>query len=126
MEKVAIIVAGIALVLHGLMELAPLLMRGNRNVQEGKGMPKFIFTPLQENLRVTTLLGEIFGAIRIIAAIGLFLNLMWGWALGVVISVVTYVVMTVYLPMGIVDGIISTITLVGLLVAFFGSQPIIH
>ncbi len=89
-------------------------------------MPRFIFTPLQENLKVTTLLGEVFGAIRIIAAIGIFLNLMWGWALGVVISVVTYIVMTIYLPMGIVDGIISTITLVGLFIAFFGNQPVIH
>ncbi len=126
MEKIALIIAGIALVLHGLMELAPLLMRGNRSAQSAQGMPKFIFAPLQENLKVTTLLGEIFGAIRIIAAIGIFLNLMWGWALGVVISIVTYVVMTVYLPMGIVDGIVSTITIIGLLVGYFGSQPIIR
>ena len=33
--------------------------------------------------------------------------------------------MTLFLPMGIVDGILSSITLAGLLIAYWGSQPIL-
>jgi hypothetical protein len=118
-------IAGATLILHGLIELAPLLLKSNKNPQNESRGPKFIFEPLQNNLKVTIILGEIFGAIRIIAAIGILVNLMWGWALGIIISIVTFVVMTLYLPMGIMDGILSGITLISLLVAYWGSTPIL-
>jgi uncharacterized membrane protein (DUF2068 family) len=70
------------------------------------------------------LLGDIFGAMRIIAAVGIFLSLMWGWALGVIISVVTFVIMTFYLPFGLFDGILSGIALISLLIGYFGNRPI--
>ncbi len=128
MEKVILIIAAILLILHGLMELAPLpfLFRsksGSRNT--GKGIPKFIFEPLQNNMRLTMTLGIIFGFLRVIAAIGMVTNFMWAWVLGVVISGVTLTIMTFYLPMGIVDGVLSGLTLISLLMAYWGSQPIL-
>jgi hypothetical protein len=124
MDKIWLYVAAVALTVHGLIELGPMLLQGNRKTQAAGGFPKFIFEPLQNNLKVTMLLGEIFGAIRIIAAIGIFLSLMWGLALGLVISVVTFVIMTLYLPFGLFDGVLSGITLVSLLIAYFGNRPI--
>jgi hypothetical protein len=124
MDKIWLYIAAIALTIHGLIELAPMLLRGNRKSETAGGFPKFIFEPLQNNIKVTMLLGEVFGAMRIIAAVGIFLSLMWGWALGVIISVVTFVIMTFYLPFGLFDGILSGIALVSLLIGYFGNRPI--
>ncbi len=125
MGRVALIVAGVALVLHGLVELASLLSLRAPAGSRSAAMPKFIFQPLQDHLKASMAIGWIFGVLRWMAAAGIFLNLMWGWALGVLISVVTLGVMTLYLPMGIMDGILSGLTLVSLLVAYFGGKPIL-
>jgi hypothetical protein len=124
MNHVFLYVAGAALIIHGLIEIAPLLFKSVGSSPQGQGMQKFIFEPLQNNLKVTTLVGGIFGVVRIIAALGIFLSLMWGWALGVIISIVTFVVLTLYLPWGIMDGILSGIALIGLLIGYFGGQRI--
>ncbi len=126
MNHVLLYVAGVALVIHGLIELAPVLFqnKGNPAQPQGRQMQKFIFEPLQNNMKITTLVGVIFGVVRIIAALGIFLSLMWGWALGVIISVVTFIIMTLYLPWGIMDGILSGITLISLLMGYFGGQRI--
>ena len=128
MEKIALITAAVTLTLHGLMEVAPLLFmfRSKLSTQNmGRGIPKFIFEPLQNNMKMTMFLGVIFGFVRLAAVAGIAANFMWAWSLGVIISIVTLIVMTFYLPMGIVDGILSSITLLGLLIAYWGSQPIL-
>ncbi len=128
MEKIALITAAVALTLHGLMEVAPLLFmfRSKLGAQNmGRGSPKFIFEPLQNNMKMTTLLGVIFGLLRLAAVLGIAANFMWAWSLGVIISIVTLMVMTFYLPMGIVDGILSSTALISLLIAYWGSQPIL-
>ncbi|HLO31773.1 MAG TPA: hypothetical protein VK249_21650 [Anaerolineales bacterium] len=128
MDKIALTIAVIALTLHGLMELAPLLFmfRSRLAAQNtGKGIPRFIFEPLQNNIRTTMFLGLIFGFIRVIAAAGIAGNFMWAWGLGVSISIVTLMIMTFYLPMGIVDGILSGITLLSLLITYWGNRPIL-
>ncbi len=125
MDHVILIVAGAALVLHGLVELASLLSFRSPAGPQSAAMPKFIFQPLQDHLKASMAIGWIFGVLRWVAAAGIFLNLMWGWALGVLISVVTLGVMTLYLPMGIMDGILSGITLVSLLLAYFGGKAIL-
>ncbi len=128
MEKIALIIAAVTLTLHGLVEVAPLLFMfrskfGAQNM--GRGIPRFIFEPLQNNMKMTMLLGVIFGFLRLAAVVGIAANFMWAWSLGVIISIVTLMVMTFYLPMGIVDGILSSITLLGLLIAYWGNRPIL-
>jgi len=128
MEKAVLIMAAMVLTLHGLMELAPLsfLFRSKSNSQDtGKGIPRFIFEPLQNNMRLTMTLGVIFGFLRVIAAIGIVTNFMWAWVLGVFISGVTLTIMTFYLPMGIVDGVLSGLALISLLMAYWSNQPIL-
>jgi hypothetical protein len=128
MEKIALIVAAVALALHGLMEVAPLLFMfrarfGTQN--KSRGIPKFIFEPLQNNMKMTMLIGVIFGFVRLAAVAGIAANLLWAWALGLIISIVILMVMTFYLPMGIVDGILSSITLLSLLITYCGNRPIL-
>jgi len=124
MSRIGLYIAAIVLIVHGIIELAPLVIRGHIKTQGSRGIPTFIFEPLQKNFKMVTILGEIFGLIRIIAAIGILLNLMWGFTLGIIISIVTYIILTLYLPMGIADAILSGIVLVSLLIAFFGNSPI--
>jgi hypothetical protein len=128
MDQLALTIAAIVLTIHGLMEVAPLLFifRSRLATQNtGKGIPRFIFEPLQNNMRMTMLIGVIFGFVRIVAAIGIAANFMWAWVLGITISIVTLMVITLYLPMGIVDGILSSITLLSLLITYWGNQPIL-
>jgi hypothetical protein len=126
MQPIGLVVAAIALILHGVIEVSPILFQRRLSGAGSKSWqgPEFIFKPLQANLKVTTAVGYIFGAVRIIAAVAILFNLLWGWWLGIIISVVTYVILTIFLPMGIFDGIFSGIALVGLLIGYFGSQVI--
>ena len=117
-------VSGILLVVYGAIELFPLLMtKKGKNMDMSKG-PVFIFKPLQENVKMAHIMGGIFGVMRIIAAVGIFLNLFWGFALGVSLSIITYAVMTLYLPFGIMDGVLSGAILVTLLISYFGDKNI--
>ncbi len=127
MKEILLILGAVTLIIHGLMELAPLLfLFRKKNIMQGseKGIPKFIFEPLRNNVRQTMIIGVIFGFLRVISAIAIFVNLMWGWSLAVVISIVTLIVMTLFLPMGIVDGILSSVALVCLLISYFGNKAI--
>jgi hypothetical protein len=125
MGRSGLYLSGILLIIYGLIELLPVIMiKRQKNIDTDRG-PKFIFKPLQENARMTQLLGGIIGIMRIIAAIGIMMNLMWGFALGVSICIITYVIMTFYLPFGIMDGVLSGIILVILLITYFGGKTII-
>lgn len=128
MGRILLYVAGSILVLHSLIEFAalPSLFRFKSGVpSSGRGVPAFVFEPLQTNLRATMAIGVIFGVLRVAAAVGIFLNLMWGLWLGVAVSAVTLVVMTLYLPIGIIDGILSGAALILLLIAAFGGRTIL-
>ena len=57
-------------------------------------------------------MGAIFGVMRIIGAIGLLKNRMWGLALSVINCVVTMILMMFMLPFGIQDGLLACIALV--------------
>jgi hypothetical protein len=123
--KFGLYLSAILLIIYGLIEILPvLLMKRQKNINTDRG-PKFIFKPLQDNAKMTQLLGGIIGVIRIIAAIGIMMNLMWGFALGVLICVITYAIMTFYLPFGIMDGVLSGIILLVLLITYFGGKTII-
>ncbi len=66
----------------------------------------------------------IFGALRVIGAIGLLRDRMWGFALSLINSIVTLVLMLFMLPAGIADGVLSGGAVVLLLVGYFGTTPI--
>ncbi|MBX3093330.1 MAG: hypothetical protein KF680_02130 [Cryobacterium sp.] len=86
----------------------------------------FALAYLNDNLYLMMIMSGIFGALRVVASIGLFTNRMWGLVLSLVMCTVTLVLMTFMLPAGIVDGLLSGTALVLLLTVWSGSTPIIE
>ena len=79
---------------------------------------------LQEHLADMMVLGGIFGVTRVVGAIGVLRNRLWGLALSVINCVVTMVLMVFMLPAGIVAGLLACSALVLLVTAYFGSRPL--
>lgn len=73
-----------------------------------------------------TIMGVIFGVLRIIGAVGLLKNRMWGLALSIINSVVTMILMMFMLPAGIPDGLLAGSALVLMLLGYFGDKKIIE
>jgi uncharacterized membrane protein (DUF2068 family) len=65
-----------------------------------------------------------YGTMRIISAIGLLKNRMWGFILALINCIITIALMIFMLPAGIMDGIFSCTIIVILLVQYFGKNKI--
>jgi uncharacterized membrane protein (DUF2068 family) len=123
-------IAAILLLAHGaLMEvgvfiaLIPLLALG---VDFGTVGQYFSFNVpfFQEHLVEMMVLSGVFGITRIIGAVGVLRNRLWGLALSVINCSVTMVLMVFMLPAGIVDGLLACSALILLLTAHFGTRPL--
>lgn len=123
--------AAILLIIQGgLMELGvclaliPLLALG---IEQDRAATHFSFIVpyLQENLYLMMLMGGLFGVIRLVGAIGLWKNRMWGLALTIINCSVTMALMIFMLPAGLADGVLSCTALVLILTGYFGRQEII-
>lgn len=123
-------IAAILMIIHGgLMELSvalaliPLLVL---NINPGESSHYFTFAVpyFQDNLYLMMAMSGIFGITRIIGAIGLLKNRLWGLALSVINCIVTMVLMVFMLPAGIVDGVLATFALILMLTAYFGKREI--
>ena len=62
--------------------------------------------------------------IRLIGAIGLLKNRMWGLVLSVIICIITITLMMFLLPAGIMDGILAGSALMLILMGFYGDRKI--
>lgn len=71
-------------------------------------------------------MGAIYGIVRVIGAVGLWKNKMWGLALSVINCVITMVLMMFMLPAGIIDGIFATTALILILTQYFGNKKIVE
>lgn len=113
-------VAGIVLVIHGVIELLAIfsLLTGQP--------PPFVFQELKENWQYAILIGLVAGAIRIIAAVGVFKSMKWGLALGIAMSIITHSTLTFYLPYGIMDALLAGIVLVLLVMAYWGKEKTVR
>jgi uncharacterized membrane protein (DUF2068 family) len=65
-----------------------------------------------------------FGITRVIGAIGVLKNRMWGFYLSVINCVITMNLMLFMIPSGIADGILACSALILLLIGYFGKQTI--
>ncbi len=72
------------------------------------------------------IMGVIYGVLRLIGAIGLLKNRMWGLALSVINCVTTMILMMFMLPAGIADGILAGSALVLILIQYFGDKNIVE
>ena len=125
-------IAAWLMIIHGgFMEIGgvlcalPALILGSGKFDIGQYF-SFKLQYFQDNLYMILFMGAIFGVMRIIGAIGLLKNRMWGLALSVINCVVTMILMLFLLPFGIQDGLLACIALVLILTQYFGNRKIIE
>lgn len=122
--------AAVLLLIQGLLmeggvflALPVLLVLG---IDQAEAADRFAFVVpyLNDHLYLMMVMAGVFGALRVVAAIGLLCDRMWGFALAVIMCTVTLVLMILLLPAGIADGVLSGGALVLLLTAWYGAAPI--
>jgi hypothetical protein len=111
----------VLLILHGIIELLPALLVFAPDTGQA---PAFIFADLAAHWQMTLGFSIVCGLLRLAAAAGILKNLKWGWMLGVILSTVTLAVLTLYLPMGIMDAVFSGPVLLLLLIGRYPNAGI--
>ena len=109
-SKRFLVPASIFLALHGVIEVLSVI-----KIFVPVGF-LFAFNELNQSYQATMLVGVVFGLLRISAALGILKNRMWGWILGMVMSIVTLAMLTFYLPAGVLDAVLAGAALVTLLI----------
>ncbi len=124
-------IASILMIVHGgLMEvggclcLIPALILGDK-FDIGQYF-SFIVPYFRENMALMLVVGLIYGILRIIGAVGLWKNRMWGLVLSLINCVLTLALMMFMLPVGIMDGILASSALILILTQYFGKKKIIQ
>ena len=77
-------------------------------------------------MNLMLVIGAIYGIIRVIGAVGLWKNKMWGLALSIINCVITLALMMFMLPAGIMDGVLAGSSLILILTQYFGDKKIIE
>lgn len=123
--------ASILMILHGgLMEIGgalcviPCLLMFDSSQFDISRFFSFKFSYFQENLYMISVMGAMYGVLRVIGAVGLLKNRMWGLTLSVINCVITLLLMMFLLPAGIMDGIMSASALTLILIQYFGDKKI--
>lgn len=123
-------IAAILMIIHGgFMEIGgvlcmiPALMLGTDKFDIGQYF-EFKLSYFQENLYLMMVMGAIYGVFRLIGAIGLLRNRMWGLVLSVINCVITVALMMFLLPAGIMDGILAGSALILILMQYYGDKKI--
>ena len=86
----------------------------------------FIVPYFKDNMNLMLIMGVIYGIVRIIGAVGLYKNRMWGLVLSVINCIITMGLMMFMLPVGIMDGLLATAALILILIQYFGNKKIIE
>ena len=115
-------VAGVVLLIHGLIEIAGLASLLLPTSQP----PPFVFQELRQNWQLVTWIGVISGLLRILASIGIFTNRKWGLVLGVLMSLITFAMLTFYLPFGVMDALLAAIVLAVLVIFDYSDAKIVE
>lgn len=125
-------IAALLMIIHGgFMELGgslaliPVLILGKDHINIEQYF-SFIVPYLQENLYLMMVMSGIYGVIRLIGAIGLLKNRLWGLTLSVINCVITMALMIFMLPAGIMDGILACTALILMLTQYFGKRKIVE
>ena len=82
----------------------------------------FIIPYFRDNMTLMLVMGGLYGVVRIIGAVGLRKNRLWGLALSVINCVITMALMMFMLPAGIMDGLLAASALILLLTQYFGKR----
>ncbi len=122
-------IASILMIIHGaIMEagtgifMMPLVLKlgANGNIKQHV----FAIDFFRDNIVLMMAMGVIFGVIRVIGAVGVLKNRMWGFILAMINCIVTMTVMLFMIPSGIADGILACTAMVLLLVGYYDKKEI--
>lgn len=123
-------IAAMLMIIHGgFMEIGgvfamiPALMVGTDKFDIGQYF-SFKLPYFQDNLNMMIIMGAMYGILRVIAAIGLLRNRMWGLVLAVILCCITLTLMMFLVPAGIMDGVLAGISLVLILMQYFDGRVI--
>ena len=120
---VLMIIHGGFMELGGVLAMIPALMFGADKFDIGQYF-SFKLPYFQDNLHMMIVMGAIYGILRLIGAIGLMKNRMWGLVLSLITCIITLALMMFLLPAGIMDGILAGSALVLILIQYFGKKKI--
>ena len=125
-------IASILMFIHGaFMEiggclcLVPIFVIGSDKFDINQYV-SFIVPYFKDNMSLMLVMGAVYGIVRVIGAVGLWNNKMWGLALSVINCVVTMALMMFMLPAGVMDGILACSALILILTQYFGNKRIIE
>ncbi len=123
-------IAAILMIIHGFfmeicgsLSLIPIFILRNDNFDINSYF-SFIVPYFRDNMNLMLIVGALYGIIRIIGAVGLWKNRMWGLWLSVINCVITLALMIFMLPAGIADGIFAAAALILILTQYFGDKRI--
>ena len=125
-------IASVLMMIHGaFMEiggcfcLIPIFILGadKFNINE---YISFIVPYFQENMDLMLIMGMLYGIVRVIGAVGLWKNRMWGLVLSILNCIITMILMMCMLPAGIMDGVLACSSLILILTQYFGDKKIIE
>lgn len=125
-------IASVLMIIHGaFMEiggcfcLIPIFILGADRFDINEYI-SFIVPYFQDSMNLMLIMGMLYGIVRVIGAIGLWKNRMWGLVLSIINCVITMVLMMFMLPAGIMDGILACSALILILAQYFGDKKIIE
>ncbi|MCI5872499.1 MAG: DUF2127 domain-containing protein [Roseburia sp.] len=125
-------IASVLMIIHGaFMEiggcfcLIPIFILGADRFDINEYI-SFIVPYFQDSMNLMLIMGMLYGIVRVIGAIGLWKNRMWGLALSIINCVITMALMMFMLPAGIMDGILACSALILILTQYFGDKKIIE
>ena len=125
-------IASVLMMIHGaFMEiggcfcLIPIFILGadKFNINE---YISFIVPYFQENMDLMLIMGILYGFVRVIGAVGLWKNRIWGLVLSILNCIITMILMMFMLPAGIMDGVLACSSLILILTQYFGDKKIIE
>lgn len=124
------IAAWIMIIHGGFMEIGgvlcfiPAMFFGDGKFEVGQYF-SFKLPYFQDNLNMIIAMGAIYGVVRMVGAIGLLKNKMWGLILSVINCIITMALMMFLLPAGIIDGVFASISLLLILTQYYGNKKIV-
>lgn len=121
--SILMIIHGGCMEIGGVLFMVPTLLWGTDKFDIGQYF-EFKLPYFQDNLYMMIVMGAMYGTLRLIGAIGLLKNRMWGLTLSIINCVITITLMMFLLPAGIMDGILAGSALILILMQYFGDKKI--
>ncbi len=121
--SILMFIHGAFLEIGGCLCLIPIIIMGSHKFNINQHF-SFIVPYFEDNMNLMLVMGAIYGTVRIIGAVGLWKNRLWGLVLSVINCAITMALMMFMLPAGIIDGIFACSALILILTQYFGNKKI--